>query len=198
MAMGPRRFLLPILLGILVAVAGFYLLRTLEAPSGLQRTADPPALLKEIQRLQQLATVKYAVQKVVGLEEAKFPVGSEKILLIVQAWVTAGIDLEELSPDALEVNGEEVLVRLPDPQILNVSLDEKETRVWDRQITWWTPWVPFNNDLERRARIAAIDSIRESALEMGILDQAEQNAETTIRALLITLGFKRVLFRPLT
>jgi len=73
-------------------------------------------------------------------------------------------------------------------------LDEKQTRVWDRQITWWTPWVPFNPDLERQARLAALDSVRQTAVEMGILDEARHNAETSIRNLLKTLGAQSVTF----
>jgi hypothetical protein len=71
-------------------------------------------------------------------------------------------------------------------------IDDKETKVWDRQITWWTPWVPFNPDLERQARLVARDTIQQAALDMGILDQARRNAEAAIRSLLDTLGVKSV------
>jgi hypothetical protein len=59
--------------------------------------------LAQIQRLNQLATVKYTIQKVIGLSEQKQPVGSESILLIVQASVQAGIDLASLRTDDLTV-----------------------------------------------------------------------------------------------
>ena len=71
-------------------------------------------------------------------------------------------------------------------------IDDKQTKVWDRSITWWTPWVPFNPDLERQARLAAKDEIEKAALEMGILDQARRNAEVSIRSLLETFGVKAV------
>jgi len=79
-----------------------------------------------------------------------------------------------------------------------VVVDEKATKVWDRQITWWTPWVPYNQDLERQARIAALDSIKASALEMGILTDAEANARIAIRRLLEAAGIARVTFTPVT
>ena len=92
-------------------------------------TADPPAMLREIQRLDELVTVKYAIQKVVGLEEQKKPLGAEKLLLIVQAKVLAGVDLATLKPQHLAiVKTGELLVQLPPPKILHVVIDEKATR----------------------------------------------------------------------
>ncbi len=78
-----------------------------------------------------------------------------------------------------------------DPEILHVVVDEKSTKVWDRQVTWWTPWVPYNQDLERQARVAALESIRESAMEMGILVDVQANARTSIRRLLEAVGIGR-------
>ncbi|MEZ5352355.1 MAG: DUF4230 domain-containing protein [Bryobacteraceae bacterium] len=158
----------------------------------VRRTADPAAVVREIRALQELISVKFRVQKVVGLEELKFPVGAEKLLLIVQADVLAGIDLGELKESDVTRKGDLVVVRLPDPKILHVVVDEKATRVWDRQVTWWTPWVPYNNDLERQARLAADKAIREAALDMDILGEARRNAERTIRALLRAMGIEAV------
>jgi hypothetical protein len=83
-------------------------------------------------------------------------------------------------------------IALPSPKIVHIVIDEKETKVWDRRITWWTPWVPFNPDLERQARLAAKDAIERAATEMGILDQARRNAEAGIQSLLEAFGVKLV------
>jgi hypothetical protein len=158
-----------------------------------RRRIDPPSVLAQVQRLNQLATVKYTIQKVIGLSEQKQPVGSESILLIVQATVQAGIDLASLRPDDVMVRPDgTVVVRLPAPTILSVSIDEKETKVWDRQKTWWTPWVSYSLDLEQRARVAGLQAVYQAALDMGILPQAERNAETSIRGLLGIAGIKAV------
>ncbi len=154
---------------------------------------DPPAVLAQVQRLNQLATVKYTIQKVIGITEQKQPVGSESILLIVQANVQAGIDLASLRPDDITVRSDgTVVVRLPTPKIFNVSIDEKETRVWDRQKTWWTPWIPYSLDLEQRARLAGLAAVNQAAVDMGILPEAERNAGTSIRGLLGFAGVKAV------
>jgi hypothetical protein len=89
-----------------------------------------------------------------------------------------------------------VRVRLPPARILSVSVDEKETKVWDRQKTWWTPWVPFSKELEQRARVQGVEAAQAAALEMGILRQAQQNAEASIRGLLELSGVKHVEVAP--
>lgn len=151
----------------------------------------------QVQQLNQLATVKYTVQKVIGLEERKQPVGSETILLIIQASVQAGIDLASLQAQDVTLRSDgTVVLKLPPAKILNVSVDEKETKVWDRSKTWWTPWVPYSLDLEQRARRTGVEEINKAALDMGILYQAERNAESSIKGLLGLAGIKSVLIVP--
>ncbi|MBV8896651.1 MAG: DUF4230 domain-containing protein [Acidobacteriaceae bacterium] len=149
---------------------------------------DSPAIVTEITRLNQLVTVKYSIQRVVGLHEPKIPIGEESILLMVQGEALAGIDLSKLKPGDVNYNGpHSVLITLPRARLMNVFLDEKQTKVWDRQITWWTPWVPYDPDLEHKARMQALDDVRNAALQMGILDHAQTNAESSIRDLLAAL-----------
>ena len=158
---------------------------------------EPPAVLAQVKQLNQLATVSYTIQKVVGIKEEKQPLGSESILLILQARVEAGIPLDGMRAEDIVIRRDGgVTVKLPAPKILNVYVDEKNTKVWDRQKTWWTPWVPYSLDLEQRARVAGLASARQAALDMGILANAEHNAENSIRVLLELTGVKRVVVLP--
>ncbi len=176
--------------GFLLAILMFFAWRGITSGT-IIRTSDPAAIVLQIQKLNELVSVKYTIQKVIGLEEQKVPMGSEKLLLIVQAQVLAGIDLSKITAENVTILPDKsVRVRLPAPKIVQVAIDDKETKVWDRRITWWTPWVPFNPDLERQARLAARESVEKAALEMGILDQAYRNAEAGIRGLLETMGVK--------
>src|SRR5260370_35827283 len=146
-------------------------------------------MVREIQSLSELVSVKYTVQKVVGLEEKKSPVGSEKLLLIVQAEVLAGVDLASLPAGSIRILPDrQVKIALPQARIFHIVIDDKETKVWDRQITWWTPWVSPDPDLERQARLRATQSVEQAASEMGILGQAPRNAGREIRNLLETPG----------
>ena len=48
--------------------------------------------------------------------------------------------------------------------------------MWDRKVTWFTPWIPYNPELETRARQQALQSIQDTAAGTG-LSEAERNAE---------------------
>lgn len=182
-----------VILGVLSAVIVFVIAHRITSATSPATTLDPVSVVHQIQRLNELVSVKYTVQKVVGLEEQKVPFGSEKLLLFVQAEVLAGIDLSKLAAaDIKWLPGKRMQLTLPPPKIEHVVIDDKETKVWDRQITWWTPWVPYNPDLERQARLKAKDAIQQAAIDMGILDQARRNAEAGIRSLLETFGVKSV------
>jgi hypothetical protein len=164
----------------------------------VRRVVDAPAVVREIQQLSELVTVKYSIQKVIGLEEEKVPFGSEKILLMVQATVLGGVDLSAVDTQHCVVAENSVTITLPPPKVLQVFVNEKDTKVWDRSKTWWTPWVPFNPELERKARLAALEAAQAAAFEMGILSNAQQNAEKTIRGFLNGAGVEVVRFETAT
>ncbi len=180
-------------LTVILLVALFLLIRRSQTGPEM----DAKAVVARVRQLNQLATVRYTVQKVVGLREEKQPVGSESILLVIQARVEAGIDRAGLrEQDVFRRPHGALVVRLPPPKILNVAVDEKETKVWDREKTWWTPWVPYSLDLEQRARLQGLESVKQAALDMGILKDAERNAESSLRGLLGLAGVKTTVIIP--
>ena len=163
----------------------------------IRRVVDAPAILQQVQQLNELVTVKYSIQKVIGLKEEKVPFGSESVLLMVQATVLGGVDLASLGSQDVSVNAESrVTIQLPPPRIMHVFVNDKETKVWDREKTWWTPWVAYNPELEQKARLAALESVQAAAQDMGILKDAQQNAETTIRNFLGTVGITNLTIQP--
>jgi hypothetical protein len=194
-----RASLLSLALGLTLGL-GFALLvprlqEGLFSGGRVARVFDPPAVVERIRGLSQLVTVKYTIQKAIALEEQKAPFGTERLLLFVQAEVAGGIDLRRIQEGDIRVQDDGVvLVSLPPAEVTSVVIDDKQTRVWDRSITWWTPWVPYNQDLERQARLQARDEAEKAAREMGILQQARANAETVLRELLRSSGAKEVKF----
>jgi hypothetical protein len=153
--------------GFLLAAALFLGLRRLGVGGDVHETLSPPGVVKEIQQLNSLVSVRYILQKAIGLEEKKVPFGAERILLIVQAEVLGGVELDKLAAYHVTTDGLRFTIALPPPKILHIVVDDKETRVWDRSVTWWTPWVPANLDLERQARLAAKEAIREVCARYG-------------------------------
>ena len=160
------------------------------------QTTTSPGVVEGIQDLNQLATVRWRESVIVtresgGTDLEQLLVG-EKVLLVAAGDVEAGVDLESLGRDDVRVSGETVTIRLPEPEILSVSLDEEATGVYDRD------FGPLNvrpdDDLVEQARAAALDRLEQTARDEEILDQAEQNAENGIRAFVTSLGFEEVRF----
>lgn len=149
------------------------------------------SVVLQVQKLSQLVTVRCRIQRVVAFAEQKDPVGEESILLMVEGDVQAGIDLHRVT--ASDVTADEsgaLTVTLPAPAIFNASLDESKTKVWDRHVTWWAPWITQDPELEHKARLKAVEDIRQAALDMGILAQSRDNAQSALRDLFGALGWK--------
>ena len=160
------------------------------------QTTTSPVVVEGIQDLNQLATVRWRESVIVtresgGTELERLLVG-EKVLLVAAGDVEAGVDLESLGRDDVRVSGETVTIRLPEPVILSVSLDEGATRVYNRD------FGPLNvrpdDDLVEQARAAAVERLEQTARDEDILAQAERNAENGIRSFVTSLGFEEVRF----
>lgn len=145
------------------------------------RSLNSASVVTQIKQLKELVTVRYSLQQVVGLTEPRGSFGEESILLLVQGEAQAGVDLAALKPDDITPSGNRMItIHLPHAKLFATYIDEKQTKVWDRHITWWTPWIPPDPDLEHKARLKALDDLRSAAVSMGILNQAQKNAESAI------------------
>jgi hypothetical protein len=160
------------------------------------QTTTGPVVVEGIQDLDQLATVRWTesvpITKESGGTDLERILFGERVLLIAVGEVEAGVDLSDLSQDDVRVNGDSVTIRLPEPEILSTSLNEEETRVYDRDFSLLN-FRP-DDDLVEEARQRALEKVEEAARENGILDYAESNAEDSIRAFVTTLGFEEVRF----
>jgi hypothetical protein len=127
-----------------------------------------------------------------GGTELEQLVAGEEVTVVATGDVEAGVNLADLGQDDVRVDGETVTIRLPEPEILSVSLDEEGTRVYDRDFGLLN--IHPDDALVEEARDAAVDKIEEAARDEDILDQAGRNAENSIRAFVTSLGFERVEF----
>jgi hypothetical protein len=175
---------------LVMLVVGLLLFTRLGSVFGIGPAAmDSMGVVTQVKKLDQLVTVKYSIQRIVGIKVEHQPVGEESILLMVEGQVLAGVDLSSLTPrDVQIVGGRRSSVTIPRAKVMHVFLDEHKVKVWDRHITWWTPWIAPDPDLEHRARLTALDDIKAAAIEMGILEDAQRNAQSAIQSFLNTLN----------
>jgi hypothetical protein len=155
-----------------------------------------PTVIASIQRLARLESVVYTMDKVVEGDRSSqylpdFLTG-DKLLLIVHGQAVAGVDLTQVQPGNVEIDGRSVTIAMPAAELLSVSLDNSKTRVYSRLTGLLVPTDP---NLESETREKAEAELRQSALDSGILTTAEGNARTTLTTLLHSLGFQQITFR---
>jgi hypothetical protein len=153
-----------------------------------------PTVIDQVRALSKLETIHYQLEKVVsGKSSGPLPdfLTSDKILLVAHGEVVGGVDLGKIADDDITVLSDTVTIRMPKPEILYSKLDNDKTYVYDRQTGVFSRPDP---NLETQIRQAAETDILDTALEDGILDKAETNAQDVIRTLLNGLGYKEVRF----
>ena len=152
-----------------------------------------PTVIQHIQQLQRLETVVYSMEKIVtGAQNSaflpQFLVG-DRLLLIVNGEVTAGVDLAAIDPSTVKVDGKTVSISLPTPMIFSTRIDNARSRVYARETGLFSTPDP---QLESEVRRAAERELTNAALDGGILRTAAANARTTLTSLLLGLGFETV------
>jgi hypothetical protein len=155
---------------------------------------DPMTYINEIRSLSRLETVQYSVEKVVtgetggGTFQALF---GDKILFVGHGTVIAGIDMEKLRPEDMRYENGLLTVRLPPAEIFIATLDNNKSYVYNRDTGILAKPDPT---LETQVRQVAEQEILKAALEDGILQQAQTNAENYLLKFFTALGFPNTIF----
>jgi hypothetical protein len=162
-------------------------------PTQIPIRADAGAILERVRRLQRLETTSYEIEKIIeaGPQDNNFEslLFGDRLLLIAHGTVVAGLDLSNLGPENVTVEHETLTFRLPPVKILNVSLDNSQTRVYDRKKGIL---AAGDKDLETQARLAAERKILEVACEKGVMARATEDGRRTMEQFLSLLEFKQV------
>ena len=162
---------------------------------GGTRTTTSPVVVEGIQKLDELTTLR-TTQSVVVTKEEPGALGElltgEEVIVVAVGRVDAGVRLDGIDPDDVSVEGKRAVIRLPDTEILSVSLDEEKTRLYDRDQGLLD--LRPNDELAEDARGEAEERILAAAREDDVFGQAETAAEESIRAFVLSLGFEEVEF----
>ena len=155
---------------------------------------DPVTYINEVRALARLETIQYSIEKVItgetggGTFQALF---GDKILFVGHGTVIAGIDMEKLQPEDMRFENGVLTVRLPPAEIFIATLDNEKSYVYDRETGILAK--PDVN-LETLVRQRAEEEIRAAAIEDGILEQAQVNAEAYLFKFFAALGYPNAIF----
>src|SRR5512138_3703419 len=155
---------------------------------------DPITYINEVRALARLETIQYSVEKVITGETGGGTFQSlfgDKILFVAHGTVIAGIDMEKLQPQDMHYENGVLTVKLPPAEIFIATLDNEKSYVYDRNTGVLTK--PDVN-LETLVRQRAEQEILQAALDDGILQQAQTNAEAYLLKFFAALGYPNTVF----
>ena len=187
---------------VLVAVAGYYFWRATrraiveEVLAPHEQQIDITSLVTRVRELNRLETASMRVIHVSTITQSYKLVpdsfGGDKLTFLATGEVIAGLDLSQIKPgDAWREPDGTIALRLPPAQILVTRIDNKQSRVLNRDTGLLRRADP---NLESRAREHAEEGIKNEALKKGILDMAAQNGEKKLADFLHTVGVQKVRF----
>lgn len=163
-------------------------------PTEVLEVHPAPNVVVAVRDLARLESASFHMERVIdltsrqrrlfGLVEAE-----DSILLVAAADVVAGVDLSELGDEDAVVEEGHVVITLPHAEILSARLDNDRTYVQTRETDLL---ARRREQLETEARREAEGTLREAAIEAGILERAERNAGQTVESLVRSLGFTEV------
>lgn len=189
---------------IVIAVAGVAwwgvqsVISAIPTPGDIANALEPepyeeigPVVVTAIQDLAALTTVETVQYTIVekGTDRGWLAwARGDDLRLFAVAKVGAGVDLSQVSARDMIVDEDGVVeVTLPAAEIQYVAPDNEATQILDRDLGLLTKGDP---ELESEARRVADEVLLQSALDGGILDQAEENARQVITNFLISLGYR--------
>lgn len=147
-------------------------------------------VLKEMTVLGKLELSNFAFRDVVEQELVRDYMPNPKAILIVQGEAIGCIDLSKIKPEDIATKDDTLIVHLPDPELCSYRIDHSKSKIYDTEYAFMN-----EQSLMNEAYTRAEAKIKQSALEMGILDQTKKNAELVLKPLLENISGKKVVLQ---
>lgn len=150
-------------------------------------------VLQEITALGKLELVRYNFKDIVEQQVIKQWLPNAKAVLIVQGEAVGCVDLTQMDIADIEAGRDTLVIHLPDPELCFFKIDHDRSKVYNTEYAFME-----EAQLVQEAYKQAERQIRQSALDMGILDQTRENARKMLTPMLEQAsGRKVVLLFPM-
>lgn len=172
-------------------------------PQPIIEVPTSTTVIEKIQTMGKLETVSYTLEKIIRYDQDANSfwhfLGDHTKLFVVQGVVTAGVDLSEISKNDITIQGgpdiktASITLTLPASQILNASIDENNSRVYDANSgVYGLLGSQVDSNTVVKILAAAKQSLRSDACQGNILQNASDSAKTQLTSLLTAIGFQHV------
>lgn len=137
---------------------------------------------ERLSKINELATAKYEYREISHYEEGKIKfIDKKSFNMLYDAVVKAGVDLSKAE---ITVNESQIIIKLPEAEIFNIEINPDTVEFYDEKYALFN-WTD-KSDVIEMIKYAKSD-IEKKVIETGLLDKAEDNAETLIKSILIPL-----------
>lgn len=191
-----------ILLWLVIFLAGVFLWRKCGGNSLFtQKEEEKPAVvvthhtvLTKVEDLGKIELVRYNFKDVVEYQKAYRWLPNSKSVLIVSGEAVGCIDLGNVRAEDIVFSGDTlVTVRLPAPEICHFKVDHSQSKVFALENTYFQ-----DAELVDEGYKFAEKSIRQAAVNSGILQQTAVNADKILKPLLEAITGRQVILIPKT
>lgn len=153
-------------------------------------------VIQQVRDASELTTAVYSPQAVVPTRRdatlAGVVLGTTRLLYIAQGEVRAGVDLSQLSPQAIQIKGDQVQLQLPPPRILSRSIDVNRSRVYDYNRGFLNLGPDVAPELQSLAQQEALQQVVQAACRDGVLERASDRARLVVTQLLRSAGYTTI------
>jgi hypothetical protein len=147
-------------------------------------------VLKEMSLLGKLELANFTFRDVVEQELVREYLPNPKAILIVQGEAIGCIDLTKVSANDIATKDDTLIIHLPDPELCSYKIDHSKSKIYDTEYAFMNEQSLMNEAYSR-----AEDKIKQSALDMGILEQTKKNAVLVLKPLLENISGKKIVLQ---
>lgn len=155
---------------------------------------DRGKVVNKIRSASKLATVEYVVTKVISAQKKHLLSKDTYFFAETEATIKAGIDLNKIRPEDIQIEGTQVQVELPAIELINFSYPAKGFHVIDDYTynNFWLKWKNFSvMEKDKLYRMGEQD-IRDNISNLGITQSAKENTRRLLSRILSKAGFDEI------
>ncbi len=153
-------------------------------------------VVHQIRGASELTTAVFTMEAVVPARQdrnvAGYKVGTTTLLYIAYGEVRAGVDLQELTPENVQVVNDTIQLQLPPPRLLDSKIDVNRSSVYDYDRGFLGLGPDVAPQLQTFAQQETLKKIVSTACRERVLEQANDRAQLAVTQLLNTAGYKDV------
>ncbi len=150
-------------------------------------------VLERIQDMSLLTTTRFNYSSVVT-SERQMPgllgmLYGERQVMVAVGYVVAGVDMSKITANDVTLVGDRLEIKIPPPVLQDCFLNDQASYVVSRDTGIFSRSAP---NLDTEARRYAVQQFRNSALEGGILEEAQEQAAEVIKTFIMLLSVEAI------